>query len=133
VRNSTIDLLKALASQIIVVHHLLLYTPMSPVLQAEWPGLLGFIADEGRYVVQIFLVIERNRYWVYLRRVDRWRFGRCLKNAFCDWPNHSGLPLAWQFCWVGWVVELPYTMKYQTFQTLHNCWPMRFCCTTLWK
>lgn len=56
-RNSTIDLLKALASQIIVVHHLLLYTPMSPVLQANWPGLLGFIADEGRYVVQIFLVI----------------------------------------------------------------------------
>ena len=56
-RNSTIDLLKALASQIIVIHHLLLYTPMSPVLQIEWPGLLGFIADEGRYVVQIFLVI----------------------------------------------------------------------------
>lgn len=56
-RNSTIDLLKALASQIIVIHHLLLYTPMSPVLQAKWPELLGFIADEGRYVVQIFLVI----------------------------------------------------------------------------
>ena len=30
---------------------------MSPVLQAKWPGLLGLIADEGRYVVQIFLVI----------------------------------------------------------------------------
>lgn len=30
---------------------------MSPVLQTKWPGLLGFIADEGRYVVQIFLVI----------------------------------------------------------------------------
>ena len=30
---------------------------MSPVLQSQWPGLLGFIADEGRYVVQIFLVI----------------------------------------------------------------------------
>jgi peptidoglycan/LPS O-acetylase OafA/YrhL len=57
VRNSTVDLLKAFASQIIVIHHLLLYTPMSPVLQTEWPGLLGFIADEGRYVVQIFLVI----------------------------------------------------------------------------
>jgi peptidoglycan/LPS O-acetylase OafA/YrhL len=57
VRNSTIDLLKAFASQIIVMHHLLLYTPMSPVLQAKWPELLGFIADEGRYVVQIFLVI----------------------------------------------------------------------------
>lgn len=56
-RNSTIDVLKALASQIIVMHHLLLYTPMSPALQAEWPALLGFIADEGRYVVQIFLVI----------------------------------------------------------------------------
>lgn len=30
---------------------------MSPVLQTKWPGLLGFVADEGRYVVQIFLVI----------------------------------------------------------------------------
>lgn len=56
-RNSTIDLLKVFASQIIVIHHLLLYTPMSPVLQAEWPALLGLIADEGRYMVQIFLVI----------------------------------------------------------------------------
>jgi peptidoglycan/LPS O-acetylase OafA/YrhL len=56
-RNSTIDILKAFASQVIVMHHLLLYTPMSPTLQAEWPALLGFIADEGRYVVQIFLVI----------------------------------------------------------------------------
>lgn len=56
-RDSTVDLLKALASQIIVIHHLLLYTPMSPVLQDRWPDLLGFIADEGRYVVQIFLVI----------------------------------------------------------------------------
>ncbi|HEX4916268.1 MAG TPA: acyltransferase [Limnobacter sp.] len=57
VRNSTVDLLKALASQIIVVHHLLLYTPMSPVLQQAWPTLLGWVADEGRYMVQIFLVI----------------------------------------------------------------------------
>jgi peptidoglycan/LPS O-acetylase OafA/YrhL len=57
VRNSTIDLLKVFASQIIVIHHLLLYTPMSPILQVEWPDLLGFIANEGRYVVQIFLVI----------------------------------------------------------------------------
>ncbi|HEX4844218.1 MAG TPA: acyltransferase family protein, partial [Limnobacter sp.] len=57
VRNSTVDLLKAFASQIIVIHHLLLYTPMSPVLQQAWPALLGWVADEGRYMVQIFLVI----------------------------------------------------------------------------
>lgn len=56
-RNHTVDLLKAFASQTIVIHHLLLYTPMSKNLQAQWPGLLGFVADEGRYVVQIFLVI----------------------------------------------------------------------------
>ena len=56
-KNSSINLLKACASQVIVIHHLLLYTPMSPVLQAQWPDLLGFIADEGRYVVQVFLVI----------------------------------------------------------------------------
>ena len=56
-RNPTIDVLKALASQVIVVHHLLLYTPMSDALQAQWPTLLGILADEGRYVVQVFLVI----------------------------------------------------------------------------
>lgn len=56
-RNSTIDLLKALASQIIVLHHLLLYTPMADALQVFAPVLLGLISDEGRYVVQIFLVI----------------------------------------------------------------------------
>lgn len=56
-RNSTVDLLKAFASQIIVMHHLLLYTPMSRPLQSKWPMLLGFVANEGRYVVQIFLVI----------------------------------------------------------------------------
>lgn len=56
-RNACIDVLKALASQVIVVHHLLLYTPMSDVLQAQWPTLLGLLADEGRYVVQVFLVI----------------------------------------------------------------------------
>ncbi len=56
-RNTSIDVLKALASQVIVVHHLLLYTPMSDALQAQWPTLLGVLADEGRYVVQVFLVI----------------------------------------------------------------------------
>nr|WP_306815211.1 acyltransferase [Limnobacter parvus] len=49
--------MKAFASQIIVVHHLLLYTPMSRTLQSKWPMLLGFVANEGRYMVQIFLVI----------------------------------------------------------------------------
>lgn len=55
-RNPTIDLLKAFASQIIVLHHLVLYTPMAQDLSLAMPGLMGMLGDEARYVVQIFLV-----------------------------------------------------------------------------
>ena len=60
-RNASIDVLKALASQVIVVHHLLLYTPMSDTLQEKWPTVLGILADEGRYVVQVFLSRNSDR------------------------------------------------------------------------
>lgn len=56
-RNPTIDLLKALASQLIVLHHLVLYTPMARELEMHLPTLIGVLGDEARYVVQIFLVI----------------------------------------------------------------------------
>ena len=56
-RNPVIDILKALASQIIVLHHLVLYTPMTPWLEQEMPALIGLIGNQARYVVQIFLVI----------------------------------------------------------------------------
>lgn len=56
-RNPVIDILKAMASQLIVLHHLVLYTPMTPWLEEKMPNLIGLIGNQARYVVQIFLVI----------------------------------------------------------------------------
>jgi peptidoglycan/LPS O-acetylase OafA/YrhL len=55
-RSLTIDGLKVLASQLIVLHHIVLYAPMAFVL-AGWPALQDFLAGEARYMVQVFLVI----------------------------------------------------------------------------
>lgn len=56
-RNFSIDLLKVLASQIIVLHHLANYSPMTSSVQHGAQGLFDLLMWEGRYVVQIFLVI----------------------------------------------------------------------------
>lgn len=56
-RSTLIDTLKILASQLIVLHHLSVYSPMAKVLGESHPTLLGVLGDEGRLVVQCFLVI----------------------------------------------------------------------------
>lgn len=52
-----VDLFKALAAQLIVLHHLALYGPMSDRAWPIAPGLLGWLADEARIAVQVFLVV----------------------------------------------------------------------------
>ena len=56
-RNPAVDGLKALASQIIVLHHLMLYTPMAKVLENYLPSWMSFLTQEARYAVQVFLVV----------------------------------------------------------------------------
>jgi peptidoglycan/LPS O-acetylase OafA/YrhL len=56
-RFPLIDLLKALAAQLIVWHHLAYYGPMSDVALPLAPDLIGWLYSDGRYAVQIFLVI----------------------------------------------------------------------------
>jgi peptidoglycan/LPS O-acetylase OafA/YrhL len=56
-RSLFIDGLKVLASQLIVLHHIVLYSPMAERLAPGWPGIAGFVRGEARYVVQVFLVI----------------------------------------------------------------------------
>lgn len=51
------DWLKAVASQVIVLHHLAFYGPMADHAWPLAPALLGALADHGRYVVQVFLVL----------------------------------------------------------------------------
>ncbi len=55
--STWIDLAKALASQLIVWHHLALYGPMCDVARELAPALLDGLAAHARLVVQVFLVI----------------------------------------------------------------------------
>lgn len=48
---------KALASQLIVWHHLCWYGPVAPAARPLADTLLGWLANEGRLAVQVFLVI----------------------------------------------------------------------------
>lgn len=57
VPSAWIDLAKALASQLIVWHHLALYGPMCDVARSLAPELLDALAEHARLVVQVFLVV----------------------------------------------------------------------------
>lgn len=57
-RLACVDALKAVSSQLIVLHHLAFYGPMSDVAQSLAPGLIGWLADYARIAVQVFLVIS---------------------------------------------------------------------------
>lgn len=56
-RLPLIDLLKVVASQLIVLHHLAFYGPMADHAAPLMPGLMGWLADPARMVVQVFLVV----------------------------------------------------------------------------
>lgn len=56
-QSAVIDGIKALGAQIIVLHHLVLYTPMAAWLAQAFPDLTAFIDLDGRMAVQPFLVI----------------------------------------------------------------------------
>jgi peptidoglycan/LPS O-acetylase OafA/YrhL len=52
-----INLLKALAAQLIVLHHLAFYGPMADHARPLMPELFDWLAGDARIAVQIFLVI----------------------------------------------------------------------------
>jgi peptidoglycan/LPS O-acetylase OafA/YrhL len=52
-----LDLLRALASHLIVWHHLAFYGPMSDVAYSLAPRLIDLLFDHGRAAVQIFFVV----------------------------------------------------------------------------
>lgn len=56
-RLSLVDALKAAASQLIVLHHLAFYGPMSDAAHSLAPDILGWLADHARIAVQVFLVV----------------------------------------------------------------------------
>jgi peptidoglycan/LPS O-acetylase OafA/YrhL len=52
-----INLLKAIAAQLIVLHHLAFYGPMADHARPLAPDLIDWLADDARIAVQVFLVI----------------------------------------------------------------------------
>ncbi|UXH78707.1 acyltransferase family protein [Roseateles amylovorans] len=57
VRLFPLDALRALAAQLIVLHHLSVYGPIAEAMHALFPLLTGWFYDYGRMAVQIFLVL----------------------------------------------------------------------------
>lgn len=53
-----INLLKAGAAQLIVLHHLAFYGPMSDHVRPLLPALIDWLGDSARIAVQVFLVIS---------------------------------------------------------------------------
>ena len=56
-RLAFLDALKAVASQLIVLHHLAFYGPMSDVANGLAPELFEWLSQNARIAVQVFLVI----------------------------------------------------------------------------
>ena len=56
-RLPLIDALKAVASQLIVLHHLAFYGPMSDTVRPYAAPLVDGLAEYGRLAVQVFLVV----------------------------------------------------------------------------
>ncbi|MFY8119265.1 MAG: acyltransferase family protein [Roseateles sp.] len=52
-----LDAMKALAAQLIVLHHLAAYGPIAETVQSLWPGLIAWLYEYGRMAVQVFLVV----------------------------------------------------------------------------
>lgn len=56
-RMPLIDALKAIASQLVMLHHLALYGPLAGAAALHFPELSGWLSDYGRLAVQVFLVV----------------------------------------------------------------------------
>ncbi|NSL54177.1 acyltransferase family protein [Uliginosibacterium aquaticum] len=56
-RLPLIDTLKAIASQLIVLHHLAFYGPMSDIALPLAPDAISWLYDHARMAVQVFLVL----------------------------------------------------------------------------
>ncbi|MFZ9433833.1 MAG: DUF2189 domain-containing protein, partial [Burkholderiaceae bacterium] len=56
-RSAFIDSLKALAAQVIVLHHFCQYAPMTDWLAPVWPTVVGVLHEDWRFAVQPLLVV----------------------------------------------------------------------------
>lgn len=52
-----LDAIRVIAAQLIVLHHLAIYGPVSQSVRSVAPGLIAWLDDYGRIAVQVFLVL----------------------------------------------------------------------------
>ena len=76
-----IDWGKAIASQLIVWHHLAHYGPLAPRVAAAWPDLMDWLDGRALYAVQVFLVMGG-----YLAARSLWPHPGTPRVAAADWP-----------------------------------------------
>ena len=76
-RMPLIDAFKAVASQMIVLHHLAFYGPMSDWMHQVAPGLVSWFSQDARMAVQIFLAVSYTHLDVYKRQVRPYRSVSC--------------------------------------------------------
>lgn len=53
----SLDLIKALAAQLVFWHHAILYGPVADSAWRAWPGLTDWLLDDAKMAVQVFLVV----------------------------------------------------------------------------
>lgn len=53
-----LDLIRVIAAQLIVLHHLAFYGPIAERIGRDMPGLIEWLSDYARVSVQVFLVIS---------------------------------------------------------------------------
>jgi peptidoglycan/LPS O-acetylase OafA/YrhL len=68
-RSAFLDLLRALAAQMIIWHHLAYYGPLSDVAYAVAAGPIDWLYQYGRFAVQVFFVLSG--YCIALGRLKR--------------------------------------------------------------
>ncbi len=56
-RMPLIDALKAVASQLVLLHHMALYGPLAVAVAATFPEIAEWLTEYGRMAVQVFLVV----------------------------------------------------------------------------
>lgn len=53
-----LDLIRAIAAQMIVLHHLAFYGPIADRIGQDWPGVVAWWSEYARIAVQVFLVMS---------------------------------------------------------------------------
>lgn len=93
-RLPVVDLLKAVGCQLIVLHHLAFYGPMSDAAARLAPGLFDALAQHARWAVQVFLVVGGYLAARSLAPQGRWRPGLRPIPAILERYARLVLPLA---------------------------------------